>query len=144
MGNNVVINLLDRYGWQYKETDDGNLVAGFQGISGDFLLGFDIQENWLVIFTIKYLPKMKEGNKEELLFTLLKLNSKYPYTRFAMTSNKDIIILADVVIGDENKVKYDAFQLAMDMICEAVDSFYPTLYERITGDKLAFPIEDKV
>ena len=141
MGNNAIKNLLDRYGWQYKETDDGSLVAGFQGISGDFLLGFDIQESWLIIFTIKYLPKMKEGNKEELLFTLLKLNSKYPYTRFAMTSSKDIIILADVVIGDDNKVKYDAFQLAMDMICEAVDSFYPTLYKRITGDKLTLPIE---
>lgn len=141
ISGDIVTNLLDRYGWQWKKTNEGNIVTGFQGFSGNFLLGFDIKKEWLAIFTIEYLPKISLKKQEEVYSSILECNAETPYIRFAKTSEGVIFIVADVLIKNK-KIDFDSFKLTMDLICEAADRFYPDLYEQITGEKLLPPSEE--
>jgi hypothetical protein len=148
MGNStdhaLIVNLLDRYGWNWRKTNEGSIVTGFQGMYGNFMLSFDLKEDWLVIFTADYLPMAIEGKQKDIYPNLLRLNSEYPYTRFAMTPEGKIFIVVDVVIGKDKNVDFSAFRLAMDLICEAADRFYPALYEKITGEDLSQPNKEQL
>jgi hypothetical protein len=117
-------------------------VTGFQGLSGNFLLGFELKDDWLAIFTIDYLPKIIEDKKSEHLFSvILEINDEYPYIRFAKTSDGIIFIVVDVSINKNKKIDFDTFKLAMDLIREATDRYYPMLHEKVTGKKLQLSVE---
>ena len=137
----TIENLLDRYGWKWRKTDEGNIVTGFQGLSGNFLISFEINEDWLAIFTADYLPRASDEKQKGIYASILEFNGEYPYIRFAKTPDGDIFLVADIAINKSKKIDFDSFKLTMDLICEAADEFYPSLYEQITGEKLLPPSE---
>ncbi len=131
-----ITNLVERYGWKWKKTAEGQVVTGFQGLTGSFLLGFELKHDWLVIFTIDYLPKVSEEKSKEVYHLLLEYNADYPYVRFAKTAEGIILLVVDVAIKVEKKIDFDTFRMAMDIISEIADRSYPSLYEKITGTAL--------
>lgn len=129
-----VRNLFERYGWQCHEHDAQTLLAGFRGESGDFVIGARLSKDWLTLSVPKYLPSVPSEQRSNLFAHLMRVNAQVEYVRFALESESEITILAD--LPAYKRLNYDLFAMAIDLLSYYADEAYEHLHEMITGGPL--------
>jgi len=130
-----VCSLFDRYGYKYHQHDERTLLIALRGTSLDFTLGARLDRSWLSLSIVKHLPVIPADRREEVCAYLLRLNHQITFVRFALESDADIALLAD--LPAQEKPDYDLFAMAVDLITFYADDSYRYLYQLITGGEPA-------
>ena len=130
-----VCNLFQRYGWTYQELDQNALVTRFQGKSHAFILGARLLNGWLTITIPDYLPPVPAEREAVVDHFLLRANSQLRLARFAREPNNRVTLIADVASHD--KLSYEAFAMALDVLSYYADDAYPHLFKLVTGTEFS-------
>ena len=129
-----VCDLFERYGWAYRKQDERTLLADFRGESRDFVVGARLDDSWLTLTVVSYLPPLPSEPERlgRIHRRLLELNAQMSIARFAINRDAEIILTAD--LPGHKKLGYDIFATAMDALTFFACDTYPLVYDLIAGE----------
>lgn len=136
-----ICTLFDRYGYKYHQQDEQTLLVGIRGTHADFTLGARLDQSWLTLSIVRSFSHIPTEWREKVYAYLLQLNYQITFARFAVESNGDIALLADLPAQDPPD--YALFAMAVDLLTFYANDSYRHLYQIITGEELREDDRDK-